>query len=680
MLAVVWGIKSLRCYLHGRPFTLVTDHQPLTWLMTNQSLTGKHARWALSIMDYEFDILHRPGKTHQNADFLSRYPRESTEDPTGARLDNDTDVRKPPPKVIGVVEDDYQSPAAFMAMTGSSYTWMKHRPLTTDCPVASNASLAAAIPTRDDLMAGNNGYVDDGLWLQPPEDAATAQLHTNALKRRTTEWVRVSFPFQSQPSRYGPRQVTGDRDELGVRHTISIQSEPIGQVFFPAVKERGLVLVELFGGLAAGLEMALRNGMQISQYIYCDISPAAQAIAKHRVAELHGRYPHSFPFTASENMLTYLPQDVRTITTQQWADLHDLFPEHPWLVVAGWECQDLSSAGKCVGLEGSRSSSFFPLVQVIGALQQLRDPTLTGYLIENTAFQYNFNSSKIAYHDYQYVVTRLGNPISFDAASTGSCAHRVRNYWTNLANTSYMTKVLEAVPRPDTEVADILDDYHAIPPAQRSDGQPFFRCNVRGQSLKALPTLVAYVGSRAFRPGKQGAVWNLLTQQWEEPNPDERERALGYLTGTTAAPGISEKQRHEATGNCMDANAMQILLAIAEGVSHHLNVTRVPFSYPNEEYRIFEPWTVEHCQEMHPKGLSIMTKYGWDPGHGIGKNDQGIKAHVDIAIIPNKSLDEDDCRPGIGYEPPMDRVVAMLGGGNNKGKSGESTAWQPHHQ
>ncbi|KAJ9527909.1 hypothetical protein QJQ45_005643 [Haematococcus lacustris] len=66
---------------------LVTDHQPLTWLMTNPNLTGYHARWALSLQDYTFTIEHRPG--NKNADVLSRWPLEASSDGTGAQLDPD---------------------------------------------------------------------------------------------------------------------------------------------------------------------------------------------------------------------------------------------------------------------------------------------------------------------------------------------------------------------------------------------------------------------------------------------------------------------------------------------------------------------------------------------------------------------------------------------------------------
>ncbi|CAI7818152.1 unnamed protein product [Closterium sp. NIES-54] len=71
-LAVVWAVKHFRVYLHGRKFTLVTDHQPLLWLVQMPDLTGCNARWAMKLQEYAFEIKHRPGKTMQHVDGLSR--------------------------------------------------------------------------------------------------------------------------------------------------------------------------------------------------------------------------------------------------------------------------------------------------------------------------------------------------------------------------------------------------------------------------------------------------------------------------------------------------------------------------------------------------------------------------------------------------------------------------------
>jgi hypothetical protein len=88
-LAVVWAVIHFRPYLYGTNFTLYTDHQPIKWLMTNDKLTGKLARWALILQEYEFKVIHRPGITHQNADTMSRRPLTTSEDFSKARQDFD---------------------------------------------------------------------------------------------------------------------------------------------------------------------------------------------------------------------------------------------------------------------------------------------------------------------------------------------------------------------------------------------------------------------------------------------------------------------------------------------------------------------------------------------------------------------------------------------------------------
>ncbi|PNW78265.1 hypothetical protein CHLRE_09g404503v5 [Chlamydomonas reinhardtii] len=56
LLAAVWAIQTLRPYLHATPFTLVTDHAPLEWLMSQPELTGQAARWAMILQQYSFSV------------------------------------------------------------------------------------------------------------------------------------------------------------------------------------------------------------------------------------------------------------------------------------------------------------------------------------------------------------------------------------------------------------------------------------------------------------------------------------------------------------------------------------------------------------------------------------------------------------------------------------------------
>ena len=93
LLAVVTFIQHFRAYLLGRHFVIRTDHGSLTWLRSFRNPEGQLARWLEQLQEYDFDIVHRPGRKHLNADALSRIPcqqcgREShamdTEQPTTA--------------------------------------------------------------------------------------------------------------------------------------------------------------------------------------------------------------------------------------------------------------------------------------------------------------------------------------------------------------------------------------------------------------------------------------------------------------------------------------------------------------------------------------------------------------------------------------------------------------------
>lgn len=71
-LAVLWSIETLRPYLDLIPFTVITDHYSLVWLQNLKDPTGRLARWAVRLQQYNFKIIHRKGKEHVVPDCLSR--------------------------------------------------------------------------------------------------------------------------------------------------------------------------------------------------------------------------------------------------------------------------------------------------------------------------------------------------------------------------------------------------------------------------------------------------------------------------------------------------------------------------------------------------------------------------------------------------------------------------------
>ena len=74
-LAVVWATDHFQEYLFGTPFTLITDHEPLKWLMQTNKTTGTLARWSLLLQEYDMTVVHKRGSLNTNADGLSRNPR-----------------------------------------------------------------------------------------------------------------------------------------------------------------------------------------------------------------------------------------------------------------------------------------------------------------------------------------------------------------------------------------------------------------------------------------------------------------------------------------------------------------------------------------------------------------------------------------------------------------------------
>jgi hypothetical protein len=95
-LVAVWAIAQFSCYLFGTQFTLATNHQPLKWLMEFDKLTGKLARWALILQEYDFQVVHRLGIANLDANGLSRNPCTSHEDDTRARWHGEVDEEMVP--------------------------------------------------------------------------------------------------------------------------------------------------------------------------------------------------------------------------------------------------------------------------------------------------------------------------------------------------------------------------------------------------------------------------------------------------------------------------------------------------------------------------------------------------------------------------------------------------------
>jgi len=71
LLAIVYGVKNLNIF---------TDHQPLTFAVSERNPNAKIERWKAFIVEHNDQILCKPGKENYVADALSRQHIHSLEE------------------------------------------------------------------------------------------------------------------------------------------------------------------------------------------------------------------------------------------------------------------------------------------------------------------------------------------------------------------------------------------------------------------------------------------------------------------------------------------------------------------------------------------------------------------------------------------------------------------------
>ena len=79
LLAVVCALREWRHYLHGQPFTVLTDHNSLQHLHTQPHLSRRQIRWTEFLAEFQFKISYQKGKDNVVADALSRRKDHASE-------------------------------------------------------------------------------------------------------------------------------------------------------------------------------------------------------------------------------------------------------------------------------------------------------------------------------------------------------------------------------------------------------------------------------------------------------------------------------------------------------------------------------------------------------------------------------------------------------------------------
>ncbi len=400
LAAVTWAVKSFRHHLQGGPrFKLVTDHQPLSYLMASDTLSGQYARYALILQDFDFEIVHRPGVRHQNADFLSRQPLPSTADTTGQRLEED-----PSP------EEQSRCVMAALSQARSDHVLLQLT-YTSQHLAAFSSTLCSA---KDDWLSGHLGLPTDYMDAPWEDDTSPLDLSLRRLKKQSRELVRATKL---------PESCTG----------------PCSRAFARGYSS-GLTVYEPVGTLCTGVEACLRNGYRVERYLAHATDADEVALITRRLGYLSATYPALFPVDSWRGCWSALPHNLSEVTEASLLSA-DACLGTQWLVCANLSWPNTST--------DTHASHVLRVLKLLSAMQ--RKPA--AFLIEA---EHVPNTSYVSFYDD--VIRALGLPACVDASRLGSMVHRRTCYWTNITTQPALLAAFQATSRESPlDAATILE-------------------------------------------------------------------------------------------------------------------------------------------------------------------------------------------------------------------------------
>ena len=173
-------------------------------------------------------------------------------------------------------------------------------------------------------------------------------------------------------------------------------------------------VLSLFNGMNTGRQALENVGIKVNKYYSSEIKPYAIELTQH-----------------------HFPDTIQVGDVTKWREW-DIDWKSIDLVLSGSPCQDLSSAGKRAGINGSKSSLFFTFVEILEHIKSLNPNVL--FLQENVG-----SARK---EDIGVMSRALGvYPVRINS-SLVTAQLRDRYYWSNIRTKETMFDLLTDIPQP----------------------------------------------------------------------------------------------------------------------------------------------------------------------------------------------------------------------------------------
>lgn len=162
--ALHWAITVKFKDFLSLPFTVTTDHNPLTYLLSGAKLDATTVRWVGELAAFNFNIVYKRGSTNRDADVLSRIPWTAEEQKQVSREDFralcdailDSEVRETCCAQVLVAPTEHD---ADIDLGGEKVDWVRAQDEDAVISQVKKHVLAGKFPPKDKLSRDMQPYV-----------------------------------------------------------------------------------------------------------------------------------------------------------------------------------------------------------------------------------------------------------------------------------------------------------------------------------------------------------------------------------------------------------------------------------------------------------------------------------------------------------------------------------------